>query len=136
MHSKPLEGSTRVKVLVRESDMTNIDTTATQLILQKYGEPILRKSSYSIIVQNSPLNQSWTYGIINHLATGELIEGKLSFDGSKNLRVSASASQDDRSVTKVIKPGQLKFFVHCQAGLGSYKKEVYHEVRTLPNPLQ
>ena len=29
VHSKPLEGSTRVKVLVRESDMTNIDTTAT-----------------------------------------------------------------------------------------------------------
>lgn len=33
VHSKPLEGSTRVKILVRESDMTNIDTTATQLIL-------------------------------------------------------------------------------------------------------
>jgi len=29
VHSKPLEGSTRVKVLVRESDMTNIDSTAT-----------------------------------------------------------------------------------------------------------
>ena len=33
VHSKPLEGSTRVKVLVRESDNTNIDSTATQLIL-------------------------------------------------------------------------------------------------------
>ena len=83
-------------------------------------------------MQYSPLNQSWSYGISNHLKTGESIEGKLSFDGSKNLKVSSSANQEDRSVTKVIKPGQVKFFVHCQAGLGSYKKEVYHEVRTLP----
>ena len=33
------------------------------------------------------------------------------------------------SVTKIIEPGQLKFFLHCQAGLGSYKKEIYHEVK-------
>ena len=29
LHTKPLEGSSRVNVLVRESDNTNIDTTAT-----------------------------------------------------------------------------------------------------------
>lgn len=71
---------------------------------------------------------------MNHLDTGESIEGKLSFDGSKNLTVSASSSLEDRSVIKAIKPGHLKFFVHCQAGIGSYKKEVYHEVRTIPSP--
>ena len=68
----------------------------------------------------------------NHLTTGESIEGKLSFKGSKNLHVSASSRDEERTLTKVIKPGQVKFFVHCQAGLGVYKKEVYHEVRTIP----
>mmetsp|Transcript_2390 Transcript_2390/g.3301 ORF Transcript_2390/g.3301 Transcript_2390/m.3301 type:complete len:87 (+) Transcript_2390:414-674(+) len=81
---------------------------------------------------HSPLNQSWTYGIANHLHTGEPIEGKLSFNGSKNLRVSTtSTNYENRTVLKIIKPGQLKFFAHCQAGIGTYKKEVYHEVRTL-----
>ena len=56
VHSKPLEGSTRVKVLVRESDLTNIDQTASQLIIDAYGEPILSKSSYSILTHHSPLN--------------------------------------------------------------------------------
>ena len=132
MHSKPLEGSTRVKVLVRESDETNIDATATQLVLQKYGEPILQKNSYSILSYHSPLNHSWTYGMQNNLKTGESIDGKLSFNGSKNLKVSTVSNNfDDRTVSKVIKPGQLKFFCHCYAGIGSFKKEIYHEVRTL-----
>ena len=70
---------------------------------------------------------------MNHLKTGEPIEAKLSFNGSKNLKVSAtSTNYEDRTVTKVIKEGELKFVVHCQAGIGSYKKEIYHEVRTLP----
>ena len=56
VHSKPLEGSARVKVLVRESDRTNIDQTASQLILETFGEAILKKSSYSILVHYSPLN--------------------------------------------------------------------------------
>ena len=134
VHSKPLEGSSRVKVLVRESDLTNIDTTATQLILEKYGEPILRSESYSILAHHSPLNQSWSYAMGNHLVqTGESIEGKLVFEGSRNLSLSTRVNKDDGLVVrKVIKPGQVKFFVHCQAGLGSFKKEVYHEVRTLP----
>lgn len=48
----------------------------------------------------------------------EPIEGKLSFNGSKNLNVSdtlnmGQAVANERSVTKKIKPGQLKFFAHC-----------------------
>ena len=80
-----------------------------------------------MVAQNSPINNSWTYGIANHLKTGEAISGTLTFTGSTNLTLSSGIE----TVTKMIESGQLKFFLHCQAGLGSYKKEIYHEVKAI-----
>ena len=60
------------------------------------------------------------------------VEATLSLSGSKNILISNVNSQKvEKSITRNIKPGQTKFFFHCMAGLGSYKKEIYHEVRVV-----
>ena len=47
------------------------------------------------------------------------------------MRISTTNDSESKTVTKVIKPGKIKFFAHCMAGMGSYKKDVYHEVRAM-----
>lgn len=89
VNSKPLEGKERVQVLIRDSKGTDIDQTATQLILAQHGKAVVRASSYTVVVQHSPLNNSWSYGIANHLKTGEAISGTLTFTGSENLVMSS-----------------------------------------------
>ena len=42
VNSKPLEGKERVQVLIRDSKGTDIDQTATQLIMAQHGKPVVR----------------------------------------------------------------------------------------------
>ena len=68
------------------------------MILAFNGKAVVSTKSYTVVAQHSPLNNSWTYGIANHLKNGEQISGTLRFTGSMNLMMSSAIE----SVTKII----------------------------------
>jgi len=124
IHSRPLEGSSRAEVKVRDSTGTNIDATATELLVDKYGKTLLDRPNYSIKSLSSPEVYSWTYAICNKQGDGQNMTAELNFDGSSNLTYSTG----DCKTTKLIEPGQTKFMMHCQAGIGKYKKKLFHKI--------
>ena len=101
VNSRPLIGNEPVKVLIRDSKNTNVDQTASNLILAKHGKAVVSSEAYTVIAKHSPLNTSWSYGVANHLKTGESISAKLDFKGSENLVLSSCMM----NVTKTIEPG-------------------------------
>jgi len=65
IHSRPLEGSSKIEVKVRDSTGTDIDATASELLVEKYGKTLLDRPNYSIKSLSSPGIFSWTYAICN-----------------------------------------------------------------------
>jgi len=53
------------------------------------------------------------------------MSAELNFDGSSNLTYSTG---EVKQTTKNIQPGQTKFMMHCQAGIGKYKKKLFHKI--------
>jgi len=50
--------------------------------------------------------------------------------GTQKAQSAKSEKKDVSSVVKrVIKADQIGFIAHCMAGKGSFKKQVYHEVK-------
>jgi len=84
IHSRPLEGSSRVAVKVRDSTGTDIDSIASELLIEKYGKTLLDRPEYSIKSLSSPSVYSWAYAIQNK-KTDSPMTAELDFDGSSNL---------------------------------------------------
>lgn len=91
--------------------------------MEKYGKTLLDREEYSIKSLSSPSVYSWTYAIENK-KTDSPMTAELDFNGSSNLQYSTGTCK----VTKSIKSGQIKFMMNCQAGVGKYKKKLFHKI--------
>eukprot|EP00347_Sterkiella_histriomuscorum_P008050 403346565 len=125
IHSRPLEGEETINVIIKDSMGTDMDSKVTEMNLAQYGIEEASSDQYQVISLFSPGSNSYTFGIRN--IKDFSIEVMLDLSFSENMTFSSKGP----IVKKVVKPGQIQFMMHAQAGYGNYSKVVKHSSKEI-----
>lgn len=122
IHSKPLEGTDKVEVKIRDAIGTDVDNTTNRLILEQYGKDIERGDGFRIIEKENDQAYSWSLGVSNE--SDHPIVIKLDMRESENMQYSTRGSHNK----KLLQPGEIWHMMHAQAGFGNFSKAITTEV--------